>query len=68
VQRLVAAGVPIIGELDDSVEGRRDGNSTLLAAVHAPTTTGLRMIPVLVSLGARWRGRMRTTTGRCTRL
>jgi hypothetical protein len=53
VQRLVAAGVPIIGELDDSVEGRRDGNSTLLAAAHAPTTTGLRMIPALVSLGAR---------------
>ena len=45
VQRLVAAGASIDGDVED--------NSTLCCAVGARSTRGVRMIPALVALGAR---------------
>jgi len=45
VQRLVQAGA--------SIDGDAEGNSTLIAAAGARTAQGVRMIPQLVTLGAR---------------
>jgi ankyrin repeat protein len=48
VQRLVAAGAPIDGDVA--------GHSTLCAAAGARTARGVRIIPTLVALGARETG------------